>query len=150
MEPIILAYIGVGLMVGLAGIGSAYGTSMGGNAAVGALKKNSEAFGSYLVLSALPGTQGLYGFMGYFLMKGQLEAGSEMTWAAAAAVFGAGLALGFVALLSAIRQGQVCANGIASIGAGNDVFGNTLILAVFPELYAIIAFAATFLINGAI
>ncbi len=150
MEPIILAYIGVGLMVGLAGIGSAYGTSMGGNAAVGALKKNSDAFGSYLVLSALPGTQGLYGFMGYFLMKGQLDAGIEMTWGPAAAVFGAGLALGFVAFLSAIRQGQVCANGIASIGAGNDVFGNTLILAVFPELYAIIAFAATFLINGAL
>lgn len=148
MEPIILAYIGVGLMVGLSGIGSAFGTSMGGNAAVGALKKNSEAFGSYLVLSALPGTQGLYGFMGYFLMKGQLVEGME--WVPAAAVFGAGLALGFVALLSAIRQGQVCANGIASIGSGNDVFGNTLILAVFPELYAIIAFAATFLINGAL
>ncbi len=146
MEPIILAYIGVGLMVGLAGIGSALGTSMGGNAAVGALKKNSDAFGSYLVLSALPGTQGLYGFMGYFLMKGHLVAGME--WLPAAAIFGAGLSLGFVALLSAIRQGQVCANGIASIGAGNDVFGNTLILAVFPELYAIIAFAATFLING--
>ncbi len=148
MEPIILAYIGVGLMIGLAGIGSAFGTSMGGNAAVGALKKNSDAFGSYLVLSALPGTQGLYGFMGYFLMQGHLVEGME--WTAAAAVFGAGLALGFVALLSAIRQGQVCANGIASIGAGNDVFGNTLILAVFPELYAIIAFAATFLINGAL
>ena len=148
MEPIIFAYIGVGLMIGLAGIGSAFGTSMGGNAAVGALKKNSDAFGSYLVLSALPGTQGLYGFMGYFLMQGHLVEG--MGWSAAAAVFGAGLALGFVALLSAIRQGQVCANGIASIGAGNDVFGNTLILAVFPELYAIIAFAATFLINGAI
>ncbi len=148
MQPIILAYIGVGLMIGLAGIGSAFGTSMGGNAAVGALKKNSDAFGSYLVLSALPGTQGLYGFMGYFLMKVHLVEG--MDWSHAAAIFGAGLALGFVALLSAIRQGQVCANGIASIGAGNDVFGNTLILAVFPELYAIIAFAATFLINGSL
>ncbi|MGD2033917.1 MAG: V-type ATP synthase subunit K, partial [Bacteroidales bacterium] len=27
---------------------------------------------------------------------------------------------------------------------------NTIILAVFPELYAIVAFAATFLINGAL
>ena len=146
MEPIILAYIGIGLMIGLAGIGSAFGTSMGGNAAVGALKKNSDAFGSYLVLSALPGTQGLYGFMGFFLMQGHLT--DQITWLQAAGVFGAGLALGFVALLSAIRQGQVCANGIASIGSGNDVFGNTIILAVFPELYAIVAFAATFLING--
>jgi V/A-type H+/Na+-transporting ATPase subunit K len=148
MEPIILAYIGVGLMIGLAGIGSAFGVTIGGNAAVGALKKNKDAFGNFLVLSALPGTQGLYGFMGYFLMQGLLV--PEITWLQASAVFGAGLALGFVGLLSAIRQGQVCANGIAAIGSGHDVFGNTLILAVFPELYAIVAFAATFLINNAV
>ena len=146
MEPIILAYIVIGLMVGLAGIGSAFGVSMGGNASIGALKKNDEAFGNYMVLSALPGTQGLYGFMGYFILSGYLTAG--MSWATAAAIFGAGLALGFVGLLSGIRQGQVCANGIAAIGSGHDVFGNTLILAVFPELYAIVAFAATFLIAG--
>jgi V/A-type H+-transporting ATPase subunit K len=148
MEPIILAYIGVGLMIGLAGIGSAFGVSIGGNASLGALKKNPDAFGNFLVLSALPGTQGLYGFMGYFILQGFLT--PEITLAQAAAIFGAGLALGFVALLSAIKQGQVCANGIASIGAGHDVFGNTLILAVFPELYAIIAFAATFLISASL
>ncbi len=148
MEPIILAYIGVGLMIGLAGIGSAFGVSIGGNASIGAMKKNSDAFGNYLILSALPGTQGLYGFMGYFILSGYLV--PEITWATAAAIFGAGLALGFVGLLSAIRQGQVCANGIAAIGSGHNVFGNTMILAVFPELYAIIAFAATFLIAGSL
>lgn len=31
MEPIILAYIGVGLILGLSGIGSAYGVTIGGN-----------------------------------------------------------------------------------------------------------------------
>ncbi len=148
MEPIILAYIGVGLMIGLAGIGSAFGVSIGGNASIGAMKKNSDAFGNYLILSALPGTQGLYGFMGYFILSGYLV--PEITWTTAAAIFGAGLALGFVGLLSAIRQGQVCANGIAAIGSGHNVFGNTMILAVFPELYAIIAFAATFLIAGSL
>jgi V/A-type H+-transporting ATPase subunit K len=148
MEPIILAYIGVGLMIGLAGIGSAFGVSIGGNASLGALKKNEDAFGNYLVLSALPGTQGLYGFMGYFIIQGVLT--PQITWLQAGAVFGVGMALGFVGLFSAIRQGQVCANGIAAIGAGYNVFGNTLILAVFPELYAIIAFAATFLVAGAI
>ncbi len=148
MEPIILAYIGVGLMIGLAGIGSAYGVSMCGNATIGALKKNEDAFGNFLVLSALPGTQGLYGFMGYFILQGTLT--PEISWLQAGAILGAGLALGFVCLLSAIKQGQVCSNGIAAIGSGYDVFGNTLILAVFPELYAIISFAATFLISAAI
>jgi V/A-type H+/Na+-transporting ATPase subunit K len=148
MEPIILAYLGIGLMVGLAGVGSAFGVSMGGNASIGSLKKNPDAFGNYLVLSALPGTQGLYGFMGYFILQNVLT--PEITWTQSAAVFGIGLALGLVCLLSAIKQGQVCANGIAAIGSGHNVFGNTLILAVFPELYAIIAFAATFLVSTAI
>jgi len=146
MEPIVLAYIGIGLMIGLAGTGSAFGVSIGGNAAIGAIKKNSDAFGSYLILSALPGTQGLYGFMGYFILRGYLT--PEITAVQGAAILGAGIALGLVGLFSGIRQGQVCANGIAAIGSGHNVFGNTMILAVFPELYAIIAFAATFLIMG--
>lgn len=150
MEPIVLAYIGIGLMVGLAGVGSAYGTTIAGNAAVGAMKKNGDAFGNYIMLTALPGSQGLYGFAGYFLLNsfGLLQSG--INWGVAASVFGAGLALGLVGLLSAIRQGQVCANGIAAVGSGYDVAGKTLILAVFPELYAIIALAATFLIGSAV
>lgn len=145
---IILAYVGLALMVGLAGIGSSYGVSIAGNATIGALKKNEDAFGSYMVLSAMSGSQGLYGFAGFFLLNTPQIINNEMTILAGAAVLGAGLALGLVGLLSAIRQGKVCANGIASIGDGYDVFGKTLILAVFPELYAIIALAAAFLIRG--
>jgi V/A-type H+-transporting ATPase subunit K len=37
-----------------------------------------------------------------------------------------------------------------AIGQGHDVAGKTLILAVFPELYAIISLAATFLIGSAV
>jgi len=145
MSTMILAYIGVVLMVALSGIGSAYGVTIAGNAAVGALKKNDEAFGNYLVLSAMPGSQGLYGFAGFFFMKQFLV--PEMTGFQAAAIFGSGLFLGLVALFSAIRQGQVCANGIVGIGSGYDVFGKTLILAVFPELYAIVALAVTFMVS---
>ncbi len=150
MEPIVLAYIGIGLMVGLSGVGSAFGTSIAGNASVGAMKKNNEAFGSYILLTALPGSQGLYGFAGYFLLDSFGLLQTDIGWGIAASVFGAGLALGIVGLLSSIRQGQVCANGIAAVGSGHDVAGKTLILAVFPELYAIIALAATFLIGNAV
>ena len=141
----LLGYVGMGLMLGLAGIGSCYGTSMAGNAAEGALKKDSTKSSSYMILSALPATQGLYGFLGFFLLQNVLT--TDITWLQAAAVFGASLGLGLVCLFSAIRQGQVCANGIIGIGAGYDVFGKTLILAVFPELYAIVGVAATFLIS---
>lgn len=150
MEPILFAYIGIGLMVGLAGAGSAFGTSIAGSASVGAMKKNSEAFGSFILLTALSGSQGLYGFAGYFLLNDLGLLNQGIGWTEASAVLGSGIALGLVGLLSAIRQGQVCANGIAAIGSGYDVTGKTLILAVFPELYAIIALAATFLIGNAV
>ncbi|NSW93194.1 MAG: V-type ATP synthase subunit K [Bacteroidales bacterium] len=147
---LIFAYVGLALMLVLSGIGSAIGVSMGGNATLGALKKNPDAFGNYMLLSALPGTQGLYGFGGFFIINSSGVISEQMTLLQGIAILAAGLVLGVVGLFSAIQQGRVCANGIASIGAGNNVFANTMILAVFPELYAIVAFAATFIINSSI
>ncbi|KAF0236426.1 MAG: V-type H+-transporting ATPase subunit [Prolixibacteraceae bacterium] len=143
---VILAYIGIALMISLAGIGSAIGVSIGGSATIGALKKNEGEFGKYMLLSALPGTQGLYGFAGFFIVNTSGVVSMEMTILQGIAIFAAGFTLGIVGLFSAIKQGQICANGIAGIGAGYDVFGKSMVLAVFPELYAIVAFAATFLI----
>lgn len=148
MTPILLAYIGVAIMVGLSGIASSIGTSITGMAAVGAMKKNSGAFGNYLILGALPGSQGLYGFVGFFMVKDFLV--PEITIVQAAAIFGAGLIMGGVALLSSYMQSKVCANGIAAIGNGHNVLGNTLILAAYPELYAILGVAAVYLISAAI
>ena len=145
---LVLAYVGVAIMVGVAGIGSAIGTAICGQAAVGAMKKNGSAFGSYMILSALPGSQGLYGFVCFFMVQGLLT--SDITMFQAAAVFGAGLLVGLVNLMAAYFQAKVCANGIAAIGNGNDVMGKTLILAAFPELYAILTVAATFLISNAV
>ena len=147
-SALILAYVGVALMVGLAGIASAVGTAICGQTAVGAMKKNGGAFGSYMILSALPGSQGLYGFVGYFMVSGLIAA--DMSMLAGIGIFGAGLLMAIVCLSSALFQAKVCANGIAAIGNGNDVFGKTLILAAFPELYAILGVAATFLISSAI
>jgi len=146
MEPIILAYLGIGAMVTLSGIGSAMGLSACGNATIGAIKKNPGGFGNCLILSALPSTQGLYGFIGFFLMQSKLVAG--MGWLPAIAIFSTGLTLGLVCIFSAIKQGQVCASGVAAIGSGHNVFGNTMILAVFPELYAIISLLVVVLVNG--
>ena len=141
-----LAMIGLGVMVGLAGCGSAIGTSIGGAAVIGMLKKKPELFGNGLILAALPGTQGLYGFVGFILYQGALGGmGGTVSVLQGAVVFGAGLALGLACLISAIQQGNVCANGIAAMGSGHNVFGNTFILAVFPEFYAILSLVAAIL-----
>ena len=145
---LIFAYLGVALMVGVSGLASAVATARCGMASVGAMKKNAGAFGSYMILSALPGSQGLYGFVGFFMVNDYIQA--DMSMMTAVGIFGAGLLMAIVTLSSALFQAKVCANGIVSIGNGNDVMGKTLILAAFPELYAILGVAATFLISGAI
>jgi len=147
----VLAFIGIIFMVAFAGIGSAIGTAKGGSASLAALKKKEEGFGSFLVLSALPGTQGLYGFGAFFLFLNKMSSMTvEMTMFQGAAVLGAGVLMGLAGLFSALHQGTVCANAISAIASGQDAFGKGMILAVFPELYAILAFAASFLISNII
>ncbi len=136
----ILGYIGLACMFGLSCIGSAIGTTIAGNAAEGALKKNPEKSTSYMILSGMPATQGLYGFVAFFVWLGKDYASDGIT------LFAVGLAVGMICLFSAIRQGQVCANGIIGISQGHDVQTNTMIYAAFPEFYAILALVATFLI----
>ena len=145
VAPIFLAYIGIAIMLVLSGLGSVYGISISANASIGALKKNPDAFGNYMILSAIPSTQGLYGFLGYFMLSDYLTA--EVSWFQAIAILGVSLVVGVICILSAIRQGQICANGIAGIASGHDLFGRTLILSVFPELYPIVSIAALFLIG---
>lgn len=138
-----LFYIGIAIMVGLTGIGSAIGVSICGNSVVGSMKKNPDALGQYIALSAMPSSQGLYGFVGFFLatkiaLPRWIEAGG-VTPLQGWSVFGVGLVLGLVGLYSSIRQSQVCASGIQAIGSGKNVFSATMVMAVFPELYAILA-----------
>ena len=137
----ILGYLGWGLMLGLSGIGSAFGTTIAGNAAEGALKKNKEKSSSYMILSALPATQGLYGFVAFLMWMSKDFAADGLK------LFAIGLVVGVVFLISAIRQGQVCANGIAGIAAGHDVQTNTMIYAALPEFYAILSLVAALMLN---
>ena len=136
MEPITLGYLGMAIMFTLAAVGSCYGTTIAGNAAVG----------NYIILSGLPASQGLYGFASLFLIMNYLT--DSVTMLQAAAIFGLGILVGLVNFFSSYRQGQLCANGIAAVGNGHDVGTKTLILAAFPELYGILTVAITFLVTS--
>ena len=143
----ILGYLGLGLMLSLAGIGSAIGTTIAGNAAEGALKAAPEKSSSFLLLTALPATQGIYGFVAFFMWlliyKFDFAANGPI-------LFGVGLGVGLVCMISAIRQGQVCANGIVGISQGHDVQTNTLIYGALPEFYASLGLAGALMLALAI
>jgi len=144
----LLGAVGLGLMFGVSGAGSAIGLVSGGAAAVGALRKRKEIFGLCLVLAGLPATQGLFGFVAYIIFSSHLT--PEINMFSACVMFGAGLGMALVNLVSAIKMGQITSAGITSMGLGNDVFVNTLVLAAFPEFYAILGLVGGILMNGLI
>ena len=106
-----LALLGAALSVILAGIGSARGVGMAGEAASGLVSENPERFGQCLLLQALPGTQGIYGLLIAFviLFRLGLLGGSftPISLASGMSYFFAALPMAFVGYFSAIAQGRV-------------------------------------------
>jgi len=142
----VLAGIGLGLMVGLSGTGSAMGLVISGSTAIGALRKRPDAFGTLLVASVLPSTQGIYGFVAFFIYSGYVS--PNMSVYQGALVFGAGLMVGIACLVSAIYQGKVCASSASAIGCGHDTLVPGLVMAALPEFYAILSLVASILMTG--
>ena len=60
---IVLALLGAALASFMAGIGSAIGVGMAGEAAAGVVTEDPGKFGKVLLLQLLPGTQGIYGLL---------------------------------------------------------------------------------------
>ena len=150
---LVLALLGTGLAVGLAGMGSSIGIGYAGQASVGAMSEDPENFGRYLILTALPGTQGIYGLISSFLiiMKIQLLTGSpiELSLAQGGSLLMASLPIAILGMASAIHQGKVCAAGVGlTIKRPADSM-KAMVLAVFVEFYAVLGLLITiFIING--
>ena len=64
----VLACLGAAFAAGLAGIGSAVGVGIAGQAAAGVVSEDPNKFSKVLVLQVLPGTQGIYGLLIAFII----------------------------------------------------------------------------------
>ena len=117
MSGIVFALLGVAVAVILAGMGSAYGVGVAGQAAAGVVTEDPDKFAKVLLLQLLPGTQGIYGLLVAFVALsryGLLGAGSaELSVATGLMVMAACLPIGIVGLVSAMHQGKTA---VASIG----------------------------------
>ena len=145
---VILTCIGIAVITASSFFASALGVTICGKTVIGAMKKNPDAFGSYLILSALPASQGLYGFVMYFMLQGFIR--PDVSMFQAWVIFFISIMVAIVGIYASIRQAQVCANGISATAEGHNVTAATMIMAVFPELYAILALLVTILVSMAI
>lgn len=136
-----LACLGAALAVGLGGIGSSKGVGIAGEAACGLVSEDPDKFGLTLLLQALPGTQGIYGFlMGFLVMirTGMLGGGAAISTASGLWILAACLPVGLVGLISGLHQGRVCASGVNIVAKRPDQVAKAMISAAMVETYAIL------------
>lgn len=149
-----LAILGASIAILFAGMGSAKGTSIVGQAAAGVVAEDSSKFGKLLVLQLLPGTQGLYGFIVAFLIlskAGLLGATVALTSGQGFQLLAAGLAVGVVGYISGIYQGKVAAAGVGVLAKKPEELGKAITLSAIVETYALLGLLVSFLAyNGVV
>ncbi|HIT90083.1 MAG TPA: V-type ATP synthase subunit K [Candidatus Merdenecus merdavium] len=138
----IFASLGAALAIGLAGIGSAKGCGIAGEAAAGVVTEEPEKFGKALLLQLLPGTQGLYGFIiGFLIVLLMLPTNPSM--GQGLYLLAASLPVGLAGLLSGIAQGKVSAAGMQILARNPEQNTKGIILAAIVETYAILGFVGS-------
>ena len=114
---VVFALLGAALAVILAGMGSAYGVGVAGQAASGVVAEDPSQFAKVLILQLLPGTQGIYGLLVAFITLSQigLLGGSipAIDIPTGLMILAACLPIGIVGLVSGRHQGKTA---VAAIG----------------------------------
>ncbi len=140
---VVFALLGASLAALMAGIGSAIGVGMAGEAAAGVVTEDPQKFGKVLILQLLPGTQGIYGLLIAFITLSQIGLlGGEikdLTVAQGLMYFAACLPMAFVGLWSAVRQARAAVAGIGMVAKREELMGKALIFPAMVETYAILA-----------
>lgn len=144
-----LAILGAALATILSGMGSAKGVGIVGEAASAMLIEDPSKFGKSMVLQALPGSQGIYGFVTALMIviKIGLFSGNvaELSVAEGMYLLAASLPIAIVGYFSAIKQGRVAAAGIALITKRPGELGKAITSAALVETYAIFALLVSLL-----
>ena len=145
------ALLGAAMAAALACVGSAKGTGITGEAGAGLVSEDPSKSGKVMILQVIPGTQGLYGFVIFFLAFTKISGSlATMTVAQGMQIFGACLPIALGGLLSAIAQGRVAAASINILAKKPDDWSKGMIMCIVVEFYAILCLLASFLMLNAI
>ena len=147
----VYAIIGAALAVGMAGMGSAIGVGIVGQAAAGVVSEDPDKFGQTLLLQALPGTQGIYGLLIGFIVMSRVGilGGAAPDMGQGLMILGACLPIAIVGLVSGVYQGKAAAAGVGLVAKRSEELGKAITFAVLVETYAVLALLASFLmVNG--
>lgn len=154
MDGQVLAIIGAVCAAALAGAGSCLGVAAPGQKGAGVLAEKPNLFGKILILTALPGSQGVYGLLIaiFTLFKIGALGGTplEVSHTVGMKLLWAGLLMGFAGLTSAWLQGKVAAANAGMIARQESMSGKAIVLSVIIETYAIFGLLISILIINSI
>lgn len=142
------AVVGAMLAVMLGGAGSARGIRIAAGQAAGVLSEKPEMFGKLLVLMALPGTQGFYGFIVAIFMAtrtGLLAGKLTVTPLMGVGLLAVGVCAGGVLWRSAVYQGEASAAAINLTSRRPEESGRSILMPALVETYAVVALLAAIL-----
>ena len=143
-----LALLGAALAAALACVGSAKGVGIVGEAASGMLAEDPSKFSAALLLQALPGTQGIYGFVTAFLIMQRINlfnGVAELSLGQGMYLLAAALPIAIVGYFSAIAQGRVAASGIELVSRREGQTVKAITSAALVETYAIFSLLVSLL-----
>ena len=137
MDEKAIGILGLALCLILCGVGSAYGLYKTGSAAAGVLAEDNKKFSKVIVLSLLPATQGIYGFVLAVMKSSSIDAiaTSGEGWRMLLAAIG----LGITGMASAILQAKTAVACIYAVGKNSEGSGKYILFPAMVEFYAILA-----------
>lgn len=148
MNGIFFAILGASIATAFSGFGSAKGVGGAAQTAMGVLSEDASKFGKMLVLTLLPGTQGLYGFIVGFLIlvKCGVLGGAMPTLGQGFAYLAASLAIGIGGMVSGFAQGKAAVSGIAMSAKDDKNFSKAMVSITLVEIYALLSFIVSLLV----
>ncbi len=142
------AVAGAMLAVMFSCVGSARGIRLAAAQAAGVLSEKPELFGKLLILMALPGTQGFYGFICAIIIavrSGLLGGAVVVAPIVGVGLFAVGLCMGIVEWRSAIYQGETSAACINLTAKKPEEGGRAILMPALVETYGVVALLAAIL-----
>jgi V/A-type H+-transporting ATPase subunit K len=148
MAGIDWALLGGAMAAILGGIGSAWGITIASATVSGIVAEDGEKFGKLLPIAAMPGTQGIYGFIASVLVLvlfNVLSGTSTLTGLQGFKIFLACQPVAWSCMVSAVYQGLTGASAAGIVAKRSEDSGKALILPALVETYAVLSLIVTIL-----
>ncbi len=147
MTGLTIGIIGLALCALICGVGSGLGLKATGKASAGVLAEDPSKFSKVILLTLLPATQGLYGFVIAIIGAGYLPTAQNLAnmnvseaqvLAQGWNVFWACVPMMLGGAVSAYLQGRTAASTIIAVGKKSEIASKAFLFPAMIEFYALL------------